>query len=385
MPSKKRQPSLDQLTSLKPETCVILCRGPLARNTNSPPLLLSHQLGSAVPLQVMLGRPAGDAMWIGMDQQLPLCRVIPAAIFLSIIGLSLVRTAPLTYSQEAAKPFGLSEAAPGVFVHVGAIALMDAANEGAIANVGFVVGDDGVAVIDTGGSALEGRRLLAAIRQVTAKPILYVINTHGHPDHVFGNAAFEPPTIFVGHRNLPDELRERGPYYLKSFRASMGSLLDDVKIVPPTLLVTDQMKLDLGRRSLTLQAWPPAHSKSDLSVLDENSDTLFTGDLVFVRHIPVLDGSLSGWLKTLDDLAKVPAKRVIPGHGPAPSLWPDALSNDQEYLHRLKTDCRELIKRGVPLAAAVQSAGASEKSRWMLFDDYNARNATAAYAELEWE
>ncbi len=298
------------------------------------------------------------------------------------------RSTGLTFCDpsRADDQFSLSEVAAGAYVHFGKIALMTAENEGDIANIGIIVGQDAVAVIDTGGSVRESSHFLTAIRAVTSKPIRYVINSHAHPDHLFGNASFaQTGATFVGHANLPQALALRGPLYLDAFRRIMGApLIDEVKLIAPTLTVAGELRLDLGARVLTLRSWRTAHSDSDLTVLDEATGTLFAGDLVFVRHVPVLDGSIRGWLTSLDELAAVPAKRVVPGHGPAAD-WPGALADERRYLQRLADDTRSLIARGVPLAAAAEAAGASERLQWRLFEEYNARNATAAYSELEWE
>lgn len=288
---------------------------------------------------------------------------------------------------SADEPLPVSEVAPGVFVHEGAIALMSAANEGAIANVGFVVGNDAVAVIDTGGSVAEGKALVAAIQATTSKPVRYVINTHMHPDHVFGNAAFVPlaPT-FVGAARLPEALVRNGAHYIEANRALIGdALIMDVKIVPPTLVVEQEMTLDLGGRKIVLRAWPTGHTDNDLTVYDETTRTLFAGDLVFVGHIPALDGSIKGWIADIDELGNLPAARVVPGHGPMSLPWPDALADERRYLSKVETQVRELIAAGGRIEDAPAKVAQDERENWQLFDEFHARNVTAAFAELEWE
>ena len=244
-----------------------------------------------------------------------------------------------------------------------------------------------MAVIDTEGTYLAGRRLLAAVEAQTALPVRYVVNTHFHPDHVLGNAAFARDGVtFVGHENLAEALRSRQERYLAATKALVGAeAFAGTEIVFPTMTAHGRLELDLGNRRLILEAWPTAHTNSDLTVLDEKTGTWFLGDLLFAGHVPALDGSLNGWIRVAAALTSRQAARVVPGHGPSSLPWPEAADPMTRYLKGLATDVRRMIREGRTMRDAAGEAGRAEAQHWALFDEFNARNATAAFHELEWE
>ncbi len=312
--------------------------------------------------------------------------VRPAALLVAA-SLTLCSLAFDSSAAEGPTPLPFEEVADGVYVHHGLVEQTTEQNQGAIANIGFVVGDHAVAMIDSGGSVEEGKAALAAIRAVTDKPVRYLVNTHMHPDHVFGNQVFKAAgATIVGHRREPEALASRAESYRVSMAGQLGAaLMDEITITPPDETVADTRDLDLGGRILHLKAWGTAHTDNDLTVYDGKTRTLFAGDLVFLQHTPVVDGSILGWLKQTPELEAIPAERVVPGHGPVSAPWPQGIAPQTRYLKTLAADLRAAIGKGVPIEKAAREAGASERDEWKLFDDYNPRNATAAYAELEWE
>jgi quinoprotein relay system zinc metallohydrolase 2 len=298
------------------------------------------------------------------------------------------------------------EIAAGIFARRGLDEDVSPTNDDAIANIGFVIGADSVAVVDPGGSLRDGERLREEILRVTKRPIRFVIMTHGHPDHIFGAEAFQRDRpLFVGHSRLPLTLAARGDYYRRHLDEVLGAgragavapragavapragasapRVGDV--IPPTRLVEHTATLDLGGRTLELTAWPRAHSDCDLTVRDPQTSTLFAGDLLFVDRVPSLDGSLRGWMTALNSLKSVKASRAVPGHGPVGVDWPSGSTDLERYLGVLAAGTRVALANKVDLDAAVQTVGKSERGRWKLFDAYHGHNVTQAFKELEWE
>jgi quinoprotein relay system zinc metallohydrolase 2 len=259
-----------------------------------------------------------------------------------------------------------------------------------VANLSVAAGKDCVAVIDTGGSVAVGHALRQAIAQQTRLPVCWLINTHAHPDHVLGNPAFDGagpqgrnPEV-IAHARLPAALAARGPHYERAARRDLGTAHHGPLPKPPTRVVADVDRIDLGGRTLTLRAWPTAHTDHDLTVHDEDSGLLWTGDLLFVDHLPVLDGKLLGWLKVMESLSHLNARLLVPGHG-ALQRGNQALLRQQRYLVQLRDAVRTALRQNQALDQLLAQPPDVDLQGWQLTPAFHRRNLSAAFAELEWE
>ncbi len=215
------------------------------------------------------------------------------------------------------------------------------------ANAGIVIGRDGVLVVDTLISAKEGARFLADIRKVTDKPIKYVVNTHTHLDHAFGNCVFAKVGATVISHTADRKMLERiGAGTLKNI-ANYGLKAEDMagtEIVYPSLAFSDRMQIDLGDETVELLRVAPSHTEGSIVVSVPSRKLIFSGDILFTDFHPFMaDGDLAGWTTTIDALLLMDVEKIIPGHGPL-STKKD-LKEMKEYLLLFDRKARELATR----------------------------------------
>ncbi len=188
------------------------------------------------------------------------------------------------------------------------------------ANAGIIIGKDGILVVDTLISAKQADRFIRDIRTISDKPIRYVINTHSHLDHCFGNSEFEKQgAVIVAHRNSREDLRLNGDATMK--RAKAYGLTDDdlegTTIALPKITFTDRMEIDLGGQIVTLIYPGPSHTDGSILIYLPGQKVLFAGDILFTNYHPnLVSGDIEGWVKALDLVSTLDIAVIIPGHGP---------------------------------------------------------------------
>lgn len=271
-------------------------------------------------------------------------------ILLLLLCLGLPARADLDYQL---KPRQIAE---GTWLLEGSTDNFAKANGGNIVNTGFIVTDSGVVVIDSGPSKRYGEALRRAIAATTDKPVIQLLLTHHHPDHVLGNQAFVdvPIGALAGTTDL---LRQQGEAMAENMYRMVGDWMRGTEVVLPTQELKPGL-LEVGGHRLRLLSLS-GHTGADLAILDENTGVLFAGDLVFYERALTTPNSpgLGVWLKDLDTLQALPWKLIVPGHGPVASDtapfaqmrdylgWLDGLMRDGAAQG---DDMAEMIRRPIP-------------------------------------
>jgi glyoxylase-like metal-dependent hydrolase (beta-lactamase superfamily II) len=295
---------------------------------------------------------------------------------LVILCLSCVSCART--SQEP--PFTLTPVGPNAWAAIH----NPKAAEPAWANAGFVIGDDGVVVIDTLGSAAHATRLLSEIRMRTKLPVRFVVNTHYHLDHVGGNGVFaDAGAMVVAQRHVRDwihteNLRLLGPQVTSEQKALTEAF------VAPTLGYEDSMNLYLGARRIQVRSLP-GHTGGDSIVVVPDAKIVFAGDLLFHNMLPTLiDASTQAWIDTLDLLlARNADDTFVPGHGEVGHTQDVAAF--REYLAMLRRLVSEAVAQGQSgdaAAARVMPALKEKYGHMEFFDGIAKQNVLETHDEL---
>lgn len=235
--------------------------------------------------------------------------------------------------------------ADGVYSYVGVPA--GSPNNQFSANAGIVVGDAEVLVIDTLTSAKEAEHMLKDIRKITDKPIRYVVNTHYHLDHAFGNNVFDDMgAIIVAHKECRDHLIDAGSHILNSpeMFGLKPEFWEGTRIAPPDITFVREFSIDLGNMEVKLvHTGVPSHSAGSILVHVSDRGVLFTGDILFTDFHPYLgdaSGDIQGWAETLDFIAAMDVEHIVPGHGPLSAK--QDLADMKEYLAFFDAKAKEL-------------------------------------------
>jgi cyclase len=234
---------------------------------------------------------------------------------LLIIGLLAVI---LLSGHTAFAQSGLIKLADNVYSYAG-VQQMSAQNSFG-ANAAVIIGADGILVVDTLVSAKEAQRLIRDIRAISDKPIKYVVNTHIHLDHSFGNFEFQKlGATIIAHSSERETARKLGNDALANAKAfgMTDKDLEGTIITYPTLSFNDRMEIDLGGQFIELIHPGPSHTAGSIMVYLPDKKILFTGDILFTGYHPfVAEGNIPDWLSALDYIMHMDATVIIPGHGP---------------------------------------------------------------------
>ena len=278
------------------------------------------------------------------------------------------------------------QVAPDVYAFIGKREALAQANRGDISNSGFIVGTNGVIVIDPGPNYAHAELMLAAIRKVTPKPVVLVIDTHLHPENVLGNDAFARRGInILAHSQTLQAMRMRCEKCYENMLTVLGEkIMAGTEIALPNRTVDESSDMTVAGRELSLLYYGWGHTEGDLAMLDRKSGVLFGGGLVSLDNMPVLQqAKTKGWINALKQLQQQPIKKLVPGNGPVSK--PERLQETLDYLQSLLDLVERQYNAGMSVLDLLKQAELPAYKKWALYSEQHPLNVQHVYSELERE
>lgn len=204
---------------------------------------------------------------------------------------------------------GTIELAEGVYALI---------QEAGATNGGFLVGDNGVLVVEGLMTTALAKKTISEVKRVTNKPIRWLVLTHFHGDHTFGTEHFLPAAI-VGHTECREELIEKWEYSVKRFstnRPELAAEFSKVRMTPPDCVFADRLTMHLGNRRVELLYFGKAHTRGDIFIHLPQDRVMFSGDVAVNGRVPAaMNGYVSSWITVLEKAHSLDVATVVPGHG----------------------------------------------------------------------
>jgi cyclase len=256
---------------------------------------------------------------------------------LVLITVLLVTASPTLAEQK------LSKISNNVYAYVGSTD--DSASNSFGANAGVIIGEDAVLVIDTLISDQKAKAFIKDIRALTDKPISFVVNTHFHSDHSYGNCTFaEQGATIISQSDTKSIMEKWAKKVLENAEAWMGLTKEEMagtSIVYPQLTFNDQMEIDLGGLRVELNYVAYSHTRGSVFAFIPAQKVLFTGDILFTDYYPNMGASdVDGWVQTIDHLLSLDVEQIVPGHGPLSSK--QDLADQRKFLLVFDEKAKEL-------------------------------------------
>ncbi|MGR9091043.1 MAG: MBL fold metallo-hydrolase [Gammaproteobacteria bacterium] len=279
--------------------------------------------------------------------------------FLFVVGLLGISTALPVHARQPLLTEGSATAiAAGVYV-------VPDNDIPLVPNIGIIVGDQRVLVVDTGMGPTNAEIVLAEVRRLTDKPIAYLVCTHFHPEHNFGAQSFPAETTVIystaQHRDLTEKGEHYRSWFVEMFADDVATLLAPVVLRSPDITFERRAVLDLGGRSVELLHFGrAAHTRGDTLVFVPDAGILFAGGLTPNGKFPIMpdaDSDGRGWIETLADIRRLNVTRIVPGHGALADA--SLIEGVDTYLRALRDRVAALHAAGTPLAT-IKSALTAE-------------------------